>query len=148
MSTVHKLERVIRDQLFDEISRSSYDIGYIQGSHTVTIRNKEDLIEVWSSIKKGSNIILWCDGLKKKSAGQSKKAAISSDSSDNDEEEVQETVMKERKRAKSTDEEEVGETRMNRSKGKTRTKKCEQQSTSSQKSMVIRAIHLCNIVCG
>ena len=49
---MHKLERVIRDQLFDEIIRSTFDVGYIQGSHTVTIRNKEDLLEVWSNSKK------------------------------------------------------------------------------------------------
>jgi len=87
VSTTHKLECVIRDQLFDEISRSSFDIGYIQGSHTVTIRSKEDLLEVWSNMKKSSNIILWCDGLKK-SISESKKGAISSDSSE-DEEEIQ-----------------------------------------------------------
>ena len=52
VSSVHKLERVIRDQLFDEISQSSFDhsIGYIPGSHVVTIRSKEDLLEVWSNI--------------------------------------------------------------------------------------------------
>ena len=73
---MHKLECVIRDQLFDEISWSGFDIGYIQGSHTVTIRSKEYLLEVWSNVKKGSNIILWCDGLKK-STSESKKGAIS-----------------------------------------------------------------------
>ena len=104
VSTVHKLECVIRDQLFDEISRSRFDIGYIQGSHTVTIRSKEDLLEVWSNIKKGSNIVLWCDGLKKKSTS---KTPMSSDSSeDDDEEEIQETAKKKRKRAKNTEEEE------------------------------------------
>ena len=54
VSTVHKLECIIRNQLFDEKSRSSFDIGYIQGSHTVTIRSKEDLLEVWFNMKKGS----------------------------------------------------------------------------------------------
>ena len=60
----------------------------------MTIRSKEDLLEVWSNMKKGSNIILWCDGLKK-SISESKKGAISisSDSSE-DEEEIQETVKR------------------------------------------------------
>ena len=64
----------------------------------MTIRSKEDLLEVWSNMKKGSNIILWCDGLKK-SISESKKGAISisSDSSE-DEEEIQETVKRKRKR--------------------------------------------------
>lgn len=81
---MHKLERIIRDQLFDEISQSTFDIGYIQGSHTVTVRGKEDLLEVWSSLKKGGNIILWCDGLKR----LTKKGAMSNDSSEDDDEEV------------------------------------------------------------
>ena len=42
VSTVHKLERVIRDQLFDELARSSFDVGYTQGSHTVTVKSEED----------------------------------------------------------------------------------------------------------
>ena len=36
VSSVHKLERVVRDQLFDAISWSTFDIGYIQGSHMRT----------------------------------------------------------------------------------------------------------------
>ena len=118
---MHKLERVIRDQLFDEISRSTFDIGYIQGSHTVTIRSKEDLLEVWSNLKKGGNIILWCDGLKRST---NKKGAMSNDSSeDDDEEDVQETVKKKRKRAKKVDEEEVGEPIKKRKKGEDKDKK-------------------------
>ena len=121
ISTIHKLECVIRDQLFDEISRSSFDIGYIQGSHIVTIRSKEDLLEVWSNVKKGSNIILWCDGLKK-STSESKKGAISSDGSE-DEEEIPETVKRKRKRPEKTDEEEDGETRKKRKKDEDKDKK-------------------------
>ena len=34
----------------DEGARSSSDIGYIQGSHMVTIKSKEYLLEVWSII--------------------------------------------------------------------------------------------------
>ena len=50
----------------------------------MTIRSKEDLLEVWSNMKKGSNIILWCDGLKKRSTSENNKGAISSDSSEDD----------------------------------------------------------------
>ena len=98
------LECVIRDQLCDEISESSFDIGYIQGSHLITIKSVEDLLEVWANIKKGTNVILWCDGLKNSTHG-SKKGAISDSSED---EEVQE-VRKKRKRIRCDDE--IGETR-------------------------------------
>ena len=34
--------------------------------------SKEDLDKVWSSMRKGSNIILWCNGLKKKTISEAK----------------------------------------------------------------------------
>jgi hypothetical protein len=95
----------------------------------VTIRSKEDLLEVWSNIKKGGNIILWCNGLKVKST--SREGAMSNDSSeDDDEEEVQETVKKKRKRASKIEEEEVGEPAKKRKKGEDKDKKV--QTTISQ----------------
>ena len=53
-------------------TESSFDIGYIQGSHLITIKSVEDLLEVWANIKKGTNVILWCDGLKKSTHGSKK----------------------------------------------------------------------------
>ena len=143
VSTIYELECVIRDQLCDEISLSSFDIGYIQGSHLITIRNVEDLLEVWVNIKKGTNVILWCDGLKKKLTYESRKGTIS-DSSEDDEK-VQE-VKKKRKRVRYDDE--IGETRKKKKKGKDKDKKYKQRLAFSLKSMVTSLIHLCNIVCG
>ena len=117
VSTIYELECVIRDQLCDEISLSSFDIGYIQGSHLITIRNVEDLLEVWANIKKGTNVVLWCDDLKKKLMYESRKGTIS-DSSEDDEE-VQE-VKKKRKRVRCDDE--IGETRKKKKKAKIKTK--------------------------
>ena len=45
-------EHVTRDH--DDISQSKFDFGYLQGSNVVTITNKEDLVEVWANIKKGT----------------------------------------------------------------------------------------------
>ena len=42
-----------------------FDIGYQVGAVVVSIRNSDDLHELWSAIQKGSNIILWCNRLKK-----------------------------------------------------------------------------------
>ena len=30
----------------------------------ITLRNKEDIVEVWSTASKGGNILFWCDGLR------------------------------------------------------------------------------------
>ena len=46
-----------------------FDIGYIQGNTVVSLRSSKDIQEVWSSVLKGENITLWCDGLCKE--GQS-----------------------------------------------------------------------------
>ena len=35
-----------------------FDIGYQVGAVVVSIRNSDDLHELWSAIQKGSNIIL------------------------------------------------------------------------------------------
>ena len=51
------LEGVIREQLGDDICLGSFDMGYLRGSNTVTLRNKEDIIEVWANIKNGKNIM-------------------------------------------------------------------------------------------
>ena len=78
--------------------------------------------------KKGSNVILWCDGLKTKPTCESGKkgAAISDSSEDDHEDEIEETVKKKRKRAKNADEEEVGETRKKRKKGEEKDKKVQE----------------------
>ena len=36
-------------------------MGYLQNNTVVSIRNKEDLSEIWTSLQKGANI-MWCDG--------------------------------------------------------------------------------------
>ena len=71
---------------------------------------------MWANIKKGTNVILWCDGLKK-STYEIRKGAIS-DSSEDDEQ-VRE-VKKKRKRVRCDDE--IGETRKKK-KGEDKDKK-------------------------
>ena len=39
---------------------------WCSGSSVISIRNPDDLSEIWSDIKKGKRISLWCDGLKTK----------------------------------------------------------------------------------
>ena len=63
-STCSALVTLIRAQLQDDITEDSFEVGYLKGSTTVTLRSKEDLMELWDSIKKENNVTLWCDGLK------------------------------------------------------------------------------------
>lgn len=87
VTSVDKLRQVIKGQLGDEVTQNKFDVGYLQGANFVTVRNAEDLVEVWMNIQKGISVILWCDGLKKigKSSQACRSQAISSsDSSDDD----------------------------------------------------------------
>ena len=36
----------------------------MQGSNGISMTSKEDLVDVWASIKKGNKVILWCAGFK------------------------------------------------------------------------------------
>jgi len=58
------LANLIRNQLKDDITSEDFDVGYINGSNRISIQNKEDIVEVWNNVRKGVNVILWCDGLK------------------------------------------------------------------------------------
>ena len=91
-SSVENLKGIIKTQLGDEIC-SNFDVGYLQGSSAVYLRSREDLSEVWSNIQKGTNVILWCDGLKK----VGNKKTIKELSSDDELEEVQSIKKKRRK---------------------------------------------------
>ena len=51
------LEDLIRDQLQDDVIEE-FDVGYLQSNTVVSIRSKEDLVEVWSTMSKGTNVTL------------------------------------------------------------------------------------------
>ena len=64
--SIEKLKALIKAQLQKEVTQNGdFDVGYLQGSNIVSIRTKEDLLEIWASFQKGVSTILWCDGLKK-----------------------------------------------------------------------------------
>ena len=89
----------MRDQLTEEVSQNKLDIGYLQGTNFVTVRNAEDLAEVWMNIKKGTNVILGCDGLKKNTVKSTRDRnwVVSSDSSGDDDQDVQEVYNRKSK---------------------------------------------------
>lgn len=68
LTSVDNLRNVIKSQLKSEVQQTkSFDVGYLQGNTVVSIRSREDLLEVWANIKKGDSVTLWCNGLNKSS---------------------------------------------------------------------------------
>ena len=129
------LEGVIREQLGDEICQGSFDMGYLRGSNTVTLRNKEDIIEVWANIKNRKNM-MWCDGLNRKTENATQEKIILQSSEEEDDD--LEDKFRRRKRSSS------------RKKDQKRSKieeKDENVLLLSVKNMVI-LIHQCNIEFG
>lgn len=54
-----------------------FDVGFVSGNSVISTRNPGDLAEVWSDIKRGRKVVLWCDGLKTKLASVSTNSAPS-----------------------------------------------------------------------
>ena len=52
------LVTLIRSQLQGDVPTEDFDDGYISGSNCISIRNKEDVVEVWNNIRKRVSIIL------------------------------------------------------------------------------------------
>lgn len=64
ISSCDDLKKTIKQQLSEDITTDDFDIGFVDGSSIVRLRNKEDLVEVWSGLRKtGSKMTLWCDNL-------------------------------------------------------------------------------------
>ena len=61
----------------------------LAASTVVSIRSPQDVMEIWNDVRKGVNVILWCDGLKESNLTtttrkRSKKKADSDSDSDED----------------------------------------------------------------
>ena len=52
------MKALIRDQLRNEITEGNFYIGYLQSNTVISIRSKEDLAEIWATIKRGANVTL------------------------------------------------------------------------------------------
>ena len=49
VDTCSRLKSLIRAQLREDISAYDFDVGYLNGASVVSIRNEDDLAEIWSS---------------------------------------------------------------------------------------------------
>ena len=84
--TCDQLKQLIKSQLSRDLVKE-FDVGYYDGSTVVSIRSAQDLGEIWSDLKRGSKVILWCDGLRefKTSSSRKRKRLQSSESESEDE---------------------------------------------------------------
>ena len=57
------LKALIKAQLRDDVGKE-FDVGYQHNNSIVNTRSSDDLLELWSNIRQGKNVTLWCDGLK------------------------------------------------------------------------------------
>ena len=63
VSTCSALVTLIRAQLREDMTNEGFEVGYYKNNTVITLRSKEDLYEVWESLKSGNNVMLWCDGM-------------------------------------------------------------------------------------
>ena len=82
VTTCSHLKALIRKQVGGEIVEDDFDVGYLQGSNAIVMRNEEDIHELFSSLLKGSNTIIWCDGLVTHQTSTVRKRPLDSDSDD------------------------------------------------------------------
>jgi len=58
------LEDINQRAVNGDIVTKDFDVGFVSGSSVVRIRNRKNLLDVWSELRKpGNKITLWCDGL-------------------------------------------------------------------------------------
>jgi len=58
------LEDINQRAVNGDIVTKDFDVGFVSGSSVVRIRNRKNLLGVWSELRKpGNKITLWCDGL-------------------------------------------------------------------------------------
>ena len=102
---------LIKAQLKDDITEQDFDVGYVQGSSAVIIRSRVDLEELWDTLRKGANTMLWCNGMScQPCSSTSYKRALSEAMSDNEEVETRKRKKKKRKKVEDDRAAEVDET--------------------------------------
>ena len=80
----------------------------MNGNSVISIRNQEDLSEIWVDLCKGKKVILWCDGLNVDSVASKRKRTPGLDGNETDEEscESEKTVSKKKQQSCAQDERE------------------------------------------
>ena len=83
MTACSDLKALIRNQVGGEVIKDDFDVGYLQGNNVITMRNKENILELWSNLQRGTNTVVWCDGLLvQQNKTSRKRPSLDSDSDD------------------------------------------------------------------
>ena len=83
VTTCSALKALIRKQVGGEIIKEDFDVGYLQGNTVIIMRNEDDILELLSNLERGSNTVIWCDGLLiQRSKTTRKRPSLDSDSDD------------------------------------------------------------------
>ena len=85
---IEELQRQFGPQLVP--TAHHFPVGYMKGSTKVSIRSPADVADIWTHLNKGDQIVLWCEGVRRKT---SHLAELSGSESD-------EEMSKKRKRSK------------------------------------------------
>ena len=85
---IEELQRQFGPQLVP--TAHHFPVGYMKGSTKVSIRSPADVADIWTHLNKGDQIVLWCEGVRRKT---SHLAELSGSESD-------EETSKKRKRSK------------------------------------------------
>ena len=87
VQTYDQLKEMILSQLKADLT-DDFDVGYYQSNAVVTIRTRQDIAEIWSLMKKGASVTLWCDGLKERGTANTRGRKRSKYPGDDSDEEV------------------------------------------------------------
>ena len=87
-SLIEELQRQFGPQLVP--TTYNFPVGYMKGSTKISIRTPADVADIWTHLNRGDQIVLWCEGVRRKT---SHSAELSDSESD-------EETSKKRKRSK------------------------------------------------
>ena len=92
VSTPQSLIKELQRQFGPQLVPTTYHfpVGYMKGSTKVSIRTPADVADIWTHLNRGDQIVLWCEGVRRKT---SHSAELSDSESD-------EETSKKRKRSK------------------------------------------------
>lgn len=83
LKTCDRVKLIISEQFEKDIVSGDFDVGFVSGSQMISVRTQADLTELWSDVRAGKKITLWCDGLKNNITGAGDKPKRSLEQNEN-----------------------------------------------------------------
>ena len=63
---IEELQRQFGPQLVP--TAHHFPVGYVKGSTKVSIRSSADVADIWTHLNRGDQIVLWCEGVRRKTS--------------------------------------------------------------------------------